>query len=154
MSLISCTVNGVHREMAIDGPASLLEVLREVLGMRGTKGACNEGECGACTVLLDGDPVCSCLVMAADAADATITTVEGLAPAGELNPVQQALLDTGGVQCGFCTPGFAVAATALLGAGQWLSEAEIREGLAGNLCRCTGYGGILRAINSVIADRP
>lgn len=152
MTRVACRVNGVERRFDVAGPESLLEALRERLELRGTKGACTEGECGACSVLLDGDAVCSCLVMAVDADGADIVTVEGLAPAGELHPVQRALLDSGGIQCGFCTPGFVVAGAHLLEGGRWLSDAEIREGLAGNLCRCTGYGSILRAMQSLVAD--
>ncbi len=154
MSRLDCTVNGVLRHLEATRAISLLDLLREELGLRGTKGACAEGECGACTVLVDGEAVCSCLVLAADAHGTTIVTIEGLATDGHLHPVQQALIDAGGVQCGFCTPGMVVEAMALLGEGRPLSEADIREGMAGNLCRCTGYGGILRAIGSIAPERP
>jgi carbon-monoxide dehydrogenase small subunit len=148
--MIRLTVNG--RTVTVDpmGPESLLFTLRERLGLRGTKGACEQGECGSCTVLLDGDPVCSCLVMTADADDREILTVEGMAAPGDpLHPVQQAMLAHGGVQCGFCTPGFIVAAAHLLRHDPLPSEDDIREALAGNVCRCTGYGAILRAVSSL-----
>ncbi len=129
---------------------SLLHVLRERLGHPGTKNACDQGECGSCTVLLDGVPVCSCCVMAADAVDAEVTTVEGLpAQEGVLTDVQQAFLDAGAVQCGFCTPGLVVATHDLLERSPDADEATVREGLAGNLCRCTGYGRILDAVRTV-----
>lgn len=148
--MIRFTVNGVLRTAEPAGPESLLFTLRERLGLWGTKGACEQGECGSCTVLLDGDPVCSCLVMAADVDGCDVVTVEGIAPAGgPLHPVQQAMLAHGGVQCGFCTPGFVVAAAHLLRSDPRPSEADIREALAGNVCRCTGYGAILRAVSSL-----
>jgi carbon-monoxide dehydrogenase small subunit len=142
-------LNGVETQVAVDGTESLLRVLRENLELTGTKDACEQGECGSCTVLMDGEPVCSCLVMGADAEGADIVTVEGLTPADGLSRVQEALVAEGGVQCGYCTPGIVVAATHLLQHNASPSEAEIREALAGNICRCTGYGSILRAIRSV-----
>jgi carbon-monoxide dehydrogenase small subunit len=142
-------LNGVETQVAVDGTQSLLRVLRENLELTGTKDACEQGECGSCTVLMDGEPVCSCLVMGADAEGADIVTVEGLTPADGLSRVQEALVAEGGVQCGYCTPGIVVAATHLLQHNASPSEAEIREALAGNICRCTGYGSILRAIRSV-----
>lgn len=151
-SCLSFRVNGTPVLVDVDGAASLLTVLREDLALPGSKGACEEGECGACSVLMDGEVVCACLVMAADADGAEIVTVEGLADGDVLHPVQEAMLAEGAVQCGFCTPGFAVAAARLLRDGAWLSEADIREGLAGNLCRCTGYGAILRAVQRVQRD--
>jgi len=139
------TVNGIGHTVDVAGPQSLLSVLRERLGLYGSKNACRQGECGSCTVLLDGNPVCACLVMAADADGADIITIEGLSGDG-LHPVQQALLDEGAVQCGFCTPGIVVAAAHFLEHNTSPSDSEIREALAGNLCRCTGYGAIIRAL--------
>lgn len=144
---VHLTVNGERRSFEADGPESLLHALRERLGLPGSKNACEQGECGSCTVLLDGAPVCSCLVMAADADGADVVTVEGLAaPGGGLHPVQQALLDEGAVQCGFCTPGIVVSAAHLLSENPHPTADQVREALAGNLCRCTGYGAIVRAL--------
>jgi carbon-monoxide dehydrogenase small subunit len=158
MTDVTMTVNGDERKFTALGPESLLTVLREEFGLTGSKNACEQGECGSCSVLMDGNLVCSCLVMAVDADGSVIGTVEGLAEAGgQLNPVQAALVEHGGVQCGFCTPGFVVAATKLLSdaqqSGATLDEHDIREGLAGNLCRCTGYGAILRAVSSIAAQQ-
>ncbi|MFQ5967671.1 MAG: (2Fe-2S)-binding protein [Acidimicrobiia bacterium] len=139
-------INGEAREVTLHGSESLLFALRERLGLPGSKDACEQGECGACTVLMDGQPVCSCLVMAADAEGSEIITIEGLSKAG-LHPVQQAFLEEGAVQCGFCTPGFVVAAAELFDRINSPSEREIREALAGNICRCTGYGAILRGLS-------
>lgn len=130
---------------------SLLYVLRERLGYPGTKNACDQGECGSCTVLMDGRPVVSCCVMAADAVDADLTTVEGLGE--DLTDVQQAFLDAGAVQCGFCTPGLIVAAHDLLDHTPDPDELQIREAISGNLCRCTGYGRILEAVANVRDQR-
>jgi carbon-monoxide dehydrogenase small subunit len=147
VNAVRLRVNGEDRLVDVDGPESLLHALRERLGLPGSKNACEQGECGSCTVLLDGEPVCSCLVMAADADGAEVVTVEGLAgPGGSLHPVQQALFDEGAVQCGFCTPGVVVAAAHLLAANPRPTPDEVREALAGNLCRCTGYGAIVRAL--------
>ena len=144
---VRCTVNGEQR-IADDVWAgeSLLYVLRERLGLPGSKNACEQGECGSCTVYLDGVPVCSCLVAAGQAEGRTVVTVEGLAEGEELHPVQQAFVDAGAVQCGFCTPGLIVASHDLLRRDPRPSEADIREALAGNLCRCTGYAKILDAV--------
>ncbi len=131
---------------------SLLNLLRDQLGLMGTKDACEQGECGSCSVILDGELVCSCLVMAADADQLEVTTIEGLSGDGDLHPLQQAFVDHGGVQCGFCTPGFIVAGAHLLEQNPTPSSGEIREALSGNLCRCTGYGGIERAIQSVVEE--
>ena len=131
---------------------SLLYVLRERLGLPGAKGACEQGECGSCSVLVDGALVCACLVLAAAAVDRDVTTVEGLGADGALTDVQQAFLDEGAVQCGFCTPGLIVAVHDLLDANPQPSELEVREALSGNICRCTGYGRILAAVQ-VAADR-
>ena len=144
---LTCTINGEPRE--VDGlweGESLLHVLRERLGLPGAKNACEQGECGSCSVYLDGELVCSCLVLAGQAEDREITTVEGLAPEDELHPVQEAFLAAGAVQCGFCTPGLIVATHDLLARNPQPSDAQIREALAGNLCRCTGYEKILDAV--------
>lgn len=132
---------------------SLLYVLRERLGLPGSKGACEQGECGSCTVVIDGRAVCSCLVLAASAVDSSITTVEGLGTDGALSDVQQAFIDAGGVQCGFCTPGFIVAVHHLLEDTPEPSDNDIREALSGNICRCTGYGRILDAVQQVVVRR-
>ena len=144
---VTCTVNGVAR-LADDVWAgeSLLYVLRERLGLPGAKNACEQGECGSCSVYLNGTLVCACLVLAGQAEGADVVTVEGLAGAGELHPVQQAFVETGAVQCGFCTPGLVVATHDLLEREPRPSDAQIREALAGNLCRCTGYEKILDAV--------
>jgi carbon-monoxide dehydrogenase small subunit len=132
---------------------SLLYVLRERLGLPGAKGACEQGECGSCTVVIDSQAVCSCLVMAAAAVDTEILTVEGLGENGSLTDIQQAFLAAGGVQCGFCTPGFIVAVHHLLDSNPEPSDDQIRESLSGNICRCTGYGRILEAVKIVISQR-
>ena len=132
---------------------SLLYVLRERLGLPGSKGACEQGECGSCTVIMDGQAVCSCLVMAATAIDAEIKTIEGLTPDGELTEVQDAFITEGGVQFGFCTPGLVVAIEHLLDNNQSPSEIEIKEAISGNICRCTGYGRIFEAVQTAVATR-
>lgn len=132
---------------------SLLYVLRERLGLPGSKGACEQGECGSCTVLLDGAAVCACLVMAASATDADIVTVEGLGAPDGLTDVQTAFLDEGAVQCGFCTPGLIVAVHNLLDNNPTPTALETREALSGNICRCTGYGRIFAAVDAVVASR-
>ena len=144
---VTITVNGEQRTADDVWPGeSLLHTLRERLGLPGTKNACEEGECGSCTVLLDGLPVCSCLVAAPQAADRSVTTVEGLATGENLHPVQRAFVDAGAVQCGFCTPGLMVTVAELLRRVPDPTEAQIRESLAGNLCRCTGYEKIIDAV--------
>jgi carbon-monoxide dehydrogenase small subunit len=150
---LSFTVNG--QEMKADdvwAGESLLYVLRERMGMPGSKNACEQGECGSCTVYFDGVAVCSCLVAAGQAQGRDVRTVEGLAEGEDLHPVQQAFLDAGAVQCGFCTPGLLVAAHDLLRRNGQPTDPEIREALAGNLCRCTGYEKILDAVR-LAADR-
>lgn len=144
---LSFEVNGEQRtvENVWEGE-SLLYVLRERLFLPGSKNACEQGECGSCTVYMDGEAVCSCLVLAGQAAGREIVTVEGLASGDDLHPVQQAFIETGAVQCGFCTPGLMVATHELLGRNSTPTEAEVREALAGNLCRCTGYEKILEAV--------
>ena len=149
---VTFTVNGEAQTVDISGPESLLTVLRNDLGLPGTKDACEQGECGSCTVTLDGEAVCSCLVMAADAKGTTVTTVEGLSSDDSLHPVQVAMLDAGAVQCGFCTPGIVVAGAHLLDENPHPTEVEIREALSGNICRCTGYGAILRAFEKLSAE--
>jgi carbon-monoxide dehydrogenase small subunit len=143
---ISLTVNGERREADLWGGESLLTMLRDTLELPGSKNACEQGECGSCSVLLDGELVCSCLVLAAQAAGHHVVTVEGLARGDELHPVQQAFVDAGAVQCGFCTPGLVVAVTDLLARTADPADDEIREALSGNLCRCTGYAKIFDAV--------
>jgi carbon-monoxide dehydrogenase small subunit len=151
---LSVIVNGEPREA--DGVwegESLLHVLRERLGLPGAKNACEQGECGSCSVYLDGQLVCACLVLAGQAEGREVTTVEGLAPEDELSPIQEAFLQAGAVQCGFCTPGLIVATDDLLGRNPEPTDGEIREALAGNLCRCTGYEKILDAVRMAAAKR-
>ena len=143
---IQGTINGQHVERDIDPDLRLLDFLREGLHLTGTKEGCGEGECGACTVLMDGKAVNSCLVLAPQADGAEIITIEGLADGHTLHPIQQAYVETGGVQCGFCTPGFIMATYALLKDISDPSEEEILAGLEGNLCRCTGYSKIIEAV--------
>jgi len=144
---VTCTVNGEPREADdVWEGESLLYVLRERLGLPGSKNACEQGECGSCSVYLNGSLVCACLVLAGQAEGAEVVTVEGLAGDGELHPVQQAFVETGAVQCGFCTPGLVVATHDLLRREPRPSDAQVREALAGNLCRCTGYEKILDAV--------
>ena len=145
---VTCTVNGESREAdGLWAGESLLYVLRERFGLYGSKNACEQGECGSCSVFLDGVLVCSCLVLGGQANGRKIVTVEGLANPGALHPVQQAFVEAGAVQCGFCTPGFVVATHDLLQRTRRPTEAQIREALAGNICRCTGYAKILDAVN-------
>lgn len=132
---------------------SLLYVLRERLGLPGTKGACEQGECGSCTVLMDGEAVCACLVMAATAVNSEIVTVEGITTESELTDVQQSFVEEGAVQCGFCTPGLIVAVHHLLGKNPQPSEFEIKEAISGNICRCTGYGRVFAAVEATIRSR-
>ena len=143
---LTITVNGEPREADVWEGESLLFALRERLGLPGSKNACEQGECGSCSVLLDGRLVCSCLVLAAQAEGHDVVTVEGLAEDGHLHAVQEAFAETGAVQCGFCTPGFVVAAADLLEHTPEPTDDEIREALSGNLCRCTGYAKIFDAV--------
>ena len=143
---ISLRVNGLEAEADCWEGESLLFALRESLGFPGSKNACEQGECGSCSVLLDGTLVCACLVLAVQADGHDVTTIEGLADGEELHPVQRAFVEAGAVQCGFCTPGLVVAAADLLSRRPSPSEDEIREALSGNLCRCTGYAKILDAV--------
>ena len=151
-TLISLSVNGELHELAVAPQATLLEVLREHLGLTGAKEGCGTGECGTCTVLADGQPILSCLTLAIDCQGTEITTIEGLAQGDNLTPVQQVFLEKGAVQCGFCTPGMVLAVTALLRESPNPSDQQIKKALEGNLCRCTGYNKIVEAVN-VAAER-
>jgi carbon-monoxide dehydrogenase small subunit len=144
--LVESVINGQSTEFLCEPRQSLLEVLRDLLGLTGSKEGCLTGDCGACTVLLDGRPVCSCLVLGMEAQGHTVLTVEGLAQGAKLHPLQQKFLEHASLQCGICTPGFLMSAKALLERNPSPSEAEIRYALAGNLCRCTGYDKIVRAV--------
>ncbi len=143
---ITLSINGVKEYVEVPSNLTLLQLLREKLALTGTKNGCEAGECGACTVLVDGEPVNSCMMLALEADGAEVLTVEGLAQDGRLDALQQAFVDEGGVQCGFCTPGMLISARALLERNPDPSEDEIRVALVGNLCRCTGYTRIVRAV--------
>ncbi len=143
---ISLIINGTEEQLQVPSNMTLLHVLRDKLGFTGTKNGCEAGECGACTVLVDGEPMNSCLVLAVELNGREITTVEGLAEDGKLTPLQQAFVDLNAVQCGYCTPGMLMSATALLRRNPHPSETDIQEALIGNLCRCTGYQRIIDAI--------
>ncbi len=143
---ITVTVNGSVERLEVPSNMTLLQMLRDRLALTGTKNGCEAGECGACTVLLDGEPVNSCLVLAVEADGHQVLTVEGLAAGGQLSPLQQAFIEHNAVQCGFCTPGMLMSATALLQRNPNPSRQEIKEALVGNLCRCTGYVRIIDAI--------
>ncbi len=151
---ISFTVNGEPYELMIDSRRTLLEVLRESLGLTGTKHGCDTGECGACTVTVDGMAILSCVTMAVTCQGKNIITIEGLSKGGQLHPLQTAFMEKGAVQCGFCTPGVILSAKALLDVNPRPSEKEIKEAIAGNLCRCTGYVKILEAVRSVAGPLP
>ena len=144
-------VNGAGYSVELDPHATLLDAVRDVIGLTGSKEGCDDSECGACMMLLDGKPVNSCSYLALQADGREVTTVEGLAHGNQLAPLQRAFLDQGGVQCGFCTPGMLISATALLRANPDPSDDDVRIALSGNLCRCTGYEGIVRAVLSVAA---
>lgn len=146
--LIELRINGEVREVVVEPRTTLLHALREDLGLTGTKEGCNEGDCGACTVLANGKPVCSCLTLAIEAQGKEILTIESLDQNGRLHPLQQAFLDHYAVQCGFCTPGMILSAKALLDRKPQPTEEEVREAISGNLCRCTGYVKIVEAILS------
>ncbi len=150
--MITATINGDPQQFLCDPSASLLDVLRDELGLTGSKEGCGSGDCGACTVVLDGQMVCSCLVFAAEAEGRKIATIEGVAEGSELHPVQRKFLEKAALQCGFCTPGFIMASKALLDHNPDPSESEVRYWLAGNLCRCTGYDKIVRAVLEAAAD--
>ncbi len=149
---ITLVVNGIPYPLAIDGSRNLLGVIRDDVGLTGTKEGCDDCECGACMVLLDGQPINSCSYLAAQADGRQVTTIEGMAIGGELHPIQRHLLDAGGVQCGFCTPGMIMSTAALLDRTPDPSDDEIRLGLSGNLCRCTGYAKIIDAVRSVAVE--
>jgi carbon-monoxide dehydrogenase small subunit len=145
---VSLTVNGERREAEVEPRQLLVYLLRDGLGLKGTNVGCDTSSCGACTVLLDGESVKSCTVLAAQADGSEVTTIEGLARNGELHPVQQAFHEAHALQCGYCTPGFVMASVSLLKENPDPTEEEIREGLEGNLCRCTGYHNIVRAVQA------
>jgi carbon-monoxide dehydrogenase small subunit len=146
--IVEFILNGTAVNATVAGPGSALDVLRDQLGLTGAKSGCEQGECGSCSIVLDGSVVCSCLVMAGDLAGSSVTTVEGIG-GDVLHPVQAAMKETGAVQCGFCTPGIVVAAADLFDRNPSPSGEEIREALAGNICRCTGYGSIWRALEGL-----
>jgi len=148
--IITMIVNGEEYQIAVDSRRTLLEVLREELHLTGTKKNCNEGECGACTVIMDGKAVNSCLVLAVQAKGKRIETIEGLAKGGKLHPLQEAFVKYGGLQCGFCTPGMIMSTKALLDSNPRPTEEEIKTAISGNLCRCTGYVKILESIKAVV----
>jgi len=148
-TLISLTVNGKPHELAVETNQILVDLLRYDLGLTGTKKGCGTGECGACTVIFNGKPVNACLVLAVQANGAEVLTIEGLKPPQGLHPLQQAFVDHGAIQCGFCTPGMILSASTLLKQNPAPTEAEIRTALSGNLCRCTGYQKIVEAVQSV-----
>lgn len=146
-------VNGAKHEILITPDESLLSVLRDRLGLKGSKKGCEEGECGACTVLIEGRPMLSCLTPALKCSDLNILTVEGLASEGRLSPLQEAFVEAGAVQCGYCTPGMLMSAEALLSENHDPTEAEIAQALSGNLCRCTGYVKIIEAVRLAVQKR-
>ena len=145
-------VNGESRGLEVDSRWTLLRVLRDVLGLTGAKRGCDLGECGACTVLLDGEPVNSCMTLAATCDGKRVTTVEGLGTSESLHPIQRAFLDNDGGQCGYCTPGFVMSAAALLESNPNPTDDEIRQGLAGNICRCNAYGRIIESVRSAARE--
>ncbi|REK18742.1 MAG: (2Fe-2S)-binding protein [Actinobacteria bacterium] len=147
--IVSFKLNGEETTARVTGPLSLLDMLRDEVGLPGSKSACEQGECGSCSIVLDGELVCSCLVLAGDVEGSEVTTVEGVAGADVLHPVQEAMHEAGAVQCGFCTPGFVVAAVDLFESNPSPTTSEIKEALAGNICRCTGYGAIIRAFEQL-----
>ncbi len=147
--LLELTVNGEMQEIAVKPNDTLLEVVRDKLGLIGTKEACGVGECGACTVLMEGKPVLSCLTLALDVTEQEVTTIEGLSTGEDLDPIQESFIQYGAVQCGFCTPGMILTAKELLDRDKNPGEAEIREAISGNLCRCTGYAKIVEAVQAV-----
>ncbi len=151
---ITLTVNGRQLSLDVHSHHTLLEVLRDQVGLTGTKECCSEGECGACTMLLNGRGVTACLVLAAEADDAEVVTIEGVASGGRLDPLQQAFVDSGAVQCGFCIPGMIMAARYLLMSNPRPTVQEIKEGLAGNLCRCGSYSRIIEAVRSAAGAEP
>ena len=151
---INFTINGELEQVDVPANMTLLELLRESLALTGTKNGCAAGECGACTVMINGEPVNSCLVLAVECAGAEIITVEGLARDSQLDVVQRAIIDAGGVQCGYCTPGILISSRALIDRNPHPSEADIREALVGNLCRCTGYVRIIEGVKEAARMQP
>jgi carbon-monoxide dehydrogenase small subunit len=151
-TVVYCEVNGEPREALADPRDTLLVLLRDRLGLTGTKEGCSNGNCGSCTVLLDDAPVCACLVLAGEAEGAQITTIEGVADGNTLHPVQKALIEHGGTQCGFCTPGIVISAVAMLAENPRPSDGQIRHAIAGNICRCTGYDKIVAAIAAAASE--
>jgi carbon-monoxide dehydrogenase small subunit len=149
---LQLTVNGELRQVLVEPYSSLLDALRDDIRLTGTKKGCDEGDCGACTVFLDGKPVTTCMVLAHSAHDSDVTTIEGLANLEELHPVQQAFVDHGGLQCGFCIPGLIMSATALLEENPNPTEEEVRFGIGGNLCRSTGYSKVVEAVLAAAED--
>jgi carbon-monoxide dehydrogenase small subunit len=145
---ITVTVNGARERLDVPSNMTLLQMIREKLALTGTKNGCEAGECGACTVLVDGEPVNSCMMLAVEADECDVLTVEGLAPEGQLSPLQQAFVEHNAVQCGFCTPGMLMSAHALLERNPNPTEEQIKQALVGNLCRCTGYVRIIRAVKA------
>ena len=150
-TLLACTINAEAHTVLVDVRDTLLDLVRERIGLTGSKEGCGNGNCGTCTVLLDGAAVNACLVLALEVAGREVVTIEGVARVGELHPIQSALVESGGTQCGFCTPGIVLAAKALLDTNADPSEQDIRQAIAGNLCRCTGYGKIVDAIATAAA---
>jgi carbon-monoxide dehydrogenase small subunit len=153
MKEIQVNINGQTYSLSVRGNETLLDLLRDSIGLTGTKKGCDTGECGACTVLFNGEPVNSCLVLAIEADGQEITTIEGLARDGHLDPIQAAFVKEGAVQCGYCTPGMIISAKALLNRNPHPNEEEIKEAIAGNLCRCTGYVKIIKAIQSAVQNQ-
>ena len=151
--ILSLTINAKAHQVLINPNKTLAQLLREDIGLTGTKQGCQVGDCGSCTVLLDGEPVNSCLVLALQAEGREVFTIEGMAQGNNLHPIQDAFVQAGAIQCGFCSPGMILSAKALLDKNQSPSEAEVREGLSGNLCRCTGYEAIVDAVESVAQAR-
>jgi carbon-monoxide dehydrogenase small subunit len=151
---IEVTVNGESEQVVVPSNMTVMQMLRESLALTGTKNGCSAGECGACTVLMNGEPVNGCMVLAVECDGAAITTVEGLALDKQLDPVQESLIEAGGVQCGFCTPGILISSRALLDRNRDPNEEEIAEALVGNLCRCTGYARIIQAVKRAARVKP
>jgi len=149
---INLKVNGEYRKLLLEPQTTLLEVLRDYLGLTGTKKGCNEGDCGACTVLIDGYPVNSCMVLAVEVGNVEIFTIEGLSQTGEIHPIQKAFVEYGAIQCGYCTPGMVLTAKAFLDENKEPTEEEIRKAISGNLCRCTGYAKIIAAIMAAAVE--
>lgn len=148
--IVNLNVNGIDHSVEVDGSTRLLDLLRDSLGLTGTKEGCGEGECGACTVIMDGEIVDSCLVLAFQCEGKSILTIEGLQKGDQLDPAQQAFIEKGAVQCGFCIPGMVLSTKAILDKSEDPSDEEIREGISGNLCRCTGYNKMVEAVHRAV----